>query len=227
LLFSFQLLYQTNIIFTSGNTCGHLFPLHDFESVLDLIAFCNMVIFLNILDFQTYQYKDGTDINDTKTLTDEHLVSIEAFDFNMLSAIERRRYQHARGLAYRILDWLFKSVDIKDNTGEIVEDAYSTLWAPYIAQQASAILQYKIEAENAELWGAPGCTVKTLKRQILLCFKGSELEELVNSAIQAKHSSLAFPNPENYTATKRDLLSAPLGMFFLLLYIWIIITCDK
>ncbi|KDR68473.1 hypothetical protein GALMADRAFT_44036, partial [Galerina marginata CBS 339.88] len=149
---------------------AHLFPLESFSSILDLIAFCNTIIFINVLDFQTYQYpsrSSNIDIDDIESLSYERLASIEAYDYNAVVAIDRQRYQYARGLAYALLDWLFKAVDIVDvRTGEVVEDPFSTLWIPYISQQASALLNYKRLAEKKKLEGAPGCTLPFLKRQI-------------------------------------------------------------
>jgi hypothetical protein len=176
------------------------------------MAFCNMIILINVLDFQTYKFSEEFDIDDLGTLTLERLASIEAFDYNSVSAMDHARYQHSRGLAFALLDWLFKSVDIKDvETGELVERAYEKLWIPYISQQVSAILHYKIKAEQANLKGASGCTSSTLRRQILLCFRNTPLENPVRKAMIEQHTLLTFSNPERYTVSKRASLSAPLG----------------
>ncbi|KDR70309.1 hypothetical protein GALMADRAFT_76417 [Galerina marginata CBS 339.88] len=196
---------------------AHLPDLQSFSSALDLIAFCNLIIFINVLNFKTYQYPSSPsniDIDDLESLSHERLASIKAFDFNAISPVDRQRYQHARGLAYALIDWLFKAVDIIEiATGEILEDPYSSLWVPYISQQASALLNYKRLAEKKKLKGAPGCTALWLKRQILLCFEGTDLEASVNDAIEAKHSILAFPSPEKYTTHRREFLQSDLGEF--------------
>ncbi|KDR64812.1 hypothetical protein GALMADRAFT_149278 [Galerina marginata CBS 339.88] len=103
------------------------------------------------------------------------------------------RYQNARGQAYALIDWLFKSVDIIDlDTNQPVQDPRTSLWIPYISQQASALLVYKNKAEQDKLKGAKGCTLATLKRQILLCFQESYLEERVNAAIEAECEDFFF-----------------------------------
>ena len=174
-----------------------------------------MIILINVLDYQTYQYPGGIDINNVDSLSHERLASIQAFDFNAVTALDRQRYQYARGLAYALIDWLFKSFDFRDVvSGNLIEDARSTLWIPFLSQQVSAILHYKREAEKGEMMGAPGCTASFLLRQVELCFEDSELQASVEEALQDDHQSFAFPDAGKYMASRRAALSAPLGVYF-------------
>ncbi|KDR83318.1 hypothetical protein GALMADRAFT_54761 [Galerina marginata CBS 339.88] len=201
-------------------THAHLFDFESFASVLDLMAFCNLIIFINVLDFQTYMFNKYIAVNDIKHLSQERLAAIEAFDHNTVPPKDRMRYQNARGQAYALIDWLFKSVDIIDlDTNQPVEDPCTSLWIPYIAQQASALLVYKNKAEQDKLKGAKGCTPATLKRQILLCFQGSYLEEPVNAAIEAECEVFTFLEPHRYKATRRNDLKSALHEFILSFYI--------
>ncbi|KDR65087.1 hypothetical protein GALMADRAFT_82293, partial [Galerina marginata CBS 339.88] len=199
---------------------GHVFNIQNFSGVLDVISFCNLIILINVLDFRTYMYNGEFTVNNFKRLTKERIASIEAFDYNALSAKERMRYQYARGQAYAILDWLFKSVEIKEiPSGKIVKNPYHSLWIPLMAQQASALLVYKKKTMEAELRGAKGCTPAALKRQILLCFQCTLLEQAVNDAIEAEYEVFTFSDPTGYTATPLAKLKSALSEFiFAILY---------
>ncbi|KDR84716.1 hypothetical protein GALMADRAFT_46028, partial [Galerina marginata CBS 339.88] len=85
---------------------AHLLDLENFSSVIDLMSFCNLIIFINVLDFKTYMYNKYIAANNVKELTQERLAAIEAFDFNAVVPKDRMRYQHARGQAYALIDWL-------------------------------------------------------------------------------------------------------------------------
>ncbi|KDR67912.1 hypothetical protein GALMADRAFT_146664 [Galerina marginata CBS 339.88] len=190
---------------------AHLFDFENFCSVVDLMSFCNLIIFINVLDFKTYMYNTYITVNNVKELSEERLAAIEAFDFNAVHPKDRLWYQHARGQAYALIDWLFKSVDIIDKkTNRTVKDPHTSLWVPYIAQQASALLLYRKKADKAKFKGAPGSTAATLNRQILLCFEGIFLEDPVNAAIESEHEVFTFLEPLRYDVTRLTGLKAPL-----------------
>ncbi|KDR65552.1 hypothetical protein GALMADRAFT_148591 [Galerina marginata CBS 339.88] len=169
---------------------AHLLDLENFSSVIDLMSFCNLIIFINVLDFKTYMYNKYIEVNNIKELSQERLAAIEAFDFNA-------------------------SVDIIDKqTKQPVKDPRTSLWVPYIAQQASALLLYRNKADKAKLQGAPGSTAATLNRQILLCFQGTFLEDPVNAAIESEHEVFTFLEPHRYDVIRLTSLKAPLRSIF-------------
>ena len=77
--------------------------LTDFDSVLDLLTFCNIMVMANVLDLRTYVPAAGVS---------EEFASSLKHDANGIPAKERYEMAYARGHCWDIIRWLFYSYEI-------------------------------------------------------------------------------------------------------------------
>jgi hypothetical protein len=177
---------------------GHVPSLADFDSVLDLFTFCNIIILMNVLDFRTY--KDSREHFEGVTSDASY-----AYDLNAIPLVERLEIAYARGRCFDMLRWFFSAYELYQNDSGVAIDGFTKVAMPYLARQASLILEYKRRALKDGLDNASCCTAKPLERQIRLCFEG--YPEVCNAMPQESlaedlEGSLAWPNPECYGVRK-------------------------
>jgi hypothetical protein len=162
---------------------GHLPKLEDFNSVLDLFTFCNLVVLMNVLDFRTYQTAPG---NSSQTMA---LELLEKHDFNSIPAIERYEIAHARGRCWDIFSWFFSKYELFDEKNGEKIDGFNQVAMPYLAHQGSVILEClkrarKIDKDAYLHW-------ERLERQMKLCFRDYEEIPAITPPVQDR-LTLAF-----------------------------------
>lgn len=180
---------------------GHLPKLTEFNSVLDLFTFCNLMVMANILDVRTYETAPGASEESASALLEKH-------DANGIPAKERYEMAYVRGCCFDILCWFFHVYIIFDKeTGETI-DGFNQVAMQYLAQQASAIIEFKRKAliTTKEDCGS-SFTLQSVVRQIELCFRYFEDIPAVIPAAPDSGVSLAFSDAQRYGVRQVDPLS--------------------
>lgn len=170
----------------------------DFESVLDLFTFCNIIILMNVLDPRTYEVgpipqrsrKSGSEL-------------WEKHDLNTIPAMERYQMAHARGLCFDILHWFFTTHELFDKETSLPINGFNDVAMTYLAHQGSVILAYKRQASVDEC--TTPCQANDVDRQLHLCFQNySEIPQVLPTTMKDHHSTLLFPEPHKYFVRKLD-----------------------
>jgi hypothetical protein len=175
---------------------GHIPTLVDFDSVLDLFTFCNLIILMNVLDPRTYAALPQMSGESTLELWKNH-------DRNSIPATERYQMAHARGLCWDILRWFFTAYEIFDKESGQAIEGFNEVAMAYLAHQASVILAYKREALMNGLDDG-GCKVKDVEHQLKLCFESyGEIPCILLTTING-NGSLTFPESDKYMVRKLD-----------------------
>jgi hypothetical protein len=164
--------------------------LKDFNSVLDLFTFCNLVVLMNILDMRTYQTAPGTS---SQTMA---LEVLEKHDFNAIPAVERYEIAYARGRCLDIFYWFFCQYELFDQENGEQIDGFALVAMPYLAHQGSVILECLKRARKIDNGGAYLHWVY-LERQMKLCFGGYEAIPAITPPVQDR-LTLAFPDASKY-----------------------------
>jgi hypothetical protein len=159
----------------------------DFDSVLDLFTFCNLMIMANVLDLRTYQPVPGVQ---TK------------FDANSIGTKERYEMAYARGRCWDILLWFFSVHEIFDkDTGEAI-DGFKLVAMKYLWQQGCAIIEFKRKALESNIEDPSHFGVKVVERQLNLCFRTFYDIPAITTPAVDRVFSLAFPAPQKYGVRK-------------------------
>lgn len=174
---------------------GHVPKLTDFNSVLDLFTFCNLMVMMNVLDFRTYLPVEGVPASVGNELWDKH-------DANSIQATERYEMAYARGRCWDIYSWFFTVYELFDkDSGETI-DGMDDVAMVYLTHQASAILEFKRRAMKCglddERWGSMGL----IEKQIKLCFLGLVDVPPIVPLDSDSDVSLAFPDANKYGVRK-------------------------
>lgn len=159
----------------------------DFDSVLDLFSFCNLMIMANVLDLRTYDAVPG--------VAAKH-------DVNGISTKERYEMSYARGRCWDILHWFFSAYEIFDKGTDEAVDGFKLVAMQYLWQQGMAILEFKRKALEAD---PSHFGVEAVERQLKFCFL--PIYSIPNITRPAPDSavSLAFPEPQKYGVRKLDV----------------------
>lgn len=157
---------------------GHVPRLTDFDSLIDLLSFCNILILANVLDHRTY---------------DE--------DVDAIPVKERYEMAYARGRCWDILLWVFHFYEVfEKRTGEEI-DGFSEVGMGYLAHLGLVIIEFKSLVVNTDMDADNNrFTIKALTRQVETCFKGySTIPPLDEFSMDREGSnSLEFPGSEKY-----------------------------
>ncbi|KDR65363.1 hypothetical protein GALMADRAFT_148754 [Galerina marginata CBS 339.88] len=143
-----------------------IFHLKTFESVLDLLCLCNLVILGNVLDERTYLGPNQQAEARTHPVAERRMTEHDA---NTLDRCERLRMVQARGMCFYLLDWFEECYEIRNTETNAVVRA-----VPYsfLAKQGAAIVKYKKNAWNratingGRIHGTPHCTPLRLESQM-------------------------------------------------------------
>lgn len=181
---------------------AHVPHLRNVESLLDLLAVCNLSILSNVLDFETYSYPNqGPDDDNEKTTTEQEVAAnnakgpksdqirqMELFDYNSKSPDDRAGCVYVRGLALDLLNWFAANYILLEPCGELV-DTYGVL-INNLCHQAYMIWVAKKKAVDQGVKGAPHCTLSLLERQLRGLFpQGSIAYSLLEKKLSAKSES--------------------------------------
>lgn len=180
---------------------GHIPALGDFNSVLNLFTFCNLLFLFNVLDFRTYQ--------NAPNASDEHR---HTYDINAIPTTERYQMAHARGCCFDILQWFFSEYELIDREINQPINGFKKVAMEYLTHQASTILAYKKAAltEMGDMKaGSPSqvCSSIALEKQIKLCIQDhNEIPAIKILAIDDSsiHLNLTFPDRDRYTVRKLE-----------------------
>lgn len=172
---------------------SHLPDVQTFDGLLDLLSASILAILGNVLDLRTYSAPNqGID----EQASDSQKFVMKEFDRNNIPTNERTAICYARGMALAIFKWVRKYAIIKDRNGNVVEDLPSR----FLVQILNALLNYKAQAIQGKLKGAPHCDLRMLQRQIanvLTC------DTLAGKVWENRRSicddSLAFGPKEGYS----------------------------
>ncbi|KAJ2915183.1 hypothetical protein MD484_g5230, partial [Candolleomyces efflorescens] len=102
----------------------HVPTLDSFESVLDLLALVSLSMFANVLDQRTYSMEE-------------------------VPRHDRALYIAARRAAMLTVKWFFATYDLFDLKIQSDIDGYAEFWYPMLGMQATALLQFKFDADQA------------------------------------------------------------------------------
>lgn len=92
------------------------------------------------------------------------------YDYNALEPPDRFQFMYFRGLALNLITWMscnYRVVDVGDAGRPLRLKNVAGL---FLACQATAILNYKVRAVQAEYKGFPNCDTSDIKRQLELLF---------------------------------------------------------
>ena len=170
---------------------GHVPKLTNFNSVINLFTFCNVMILMNVLDLRTYQRPQGDYLWYT-------------YDVNSIPAKERYEMSYARGRCWDILLWFFHVYQIFDkDTGESI-NGFEEVAVSYLSHQCSAIIHCKKGALKNRLDSGEYFTLQNLERQMKSCFRGYEhiLSITLTPPAPDRELSLAFPDADRYEVRK-------------------------
>jgi hypothetical protein len=186
-------------VFPTEYDAGHLPRLTNFDSVLDLFTFCNLVFLFNVLDFRTYQNAPKSTV-----------AYRDKYDLNAIPSIERYQMTHARGFCLDILLWFFTEYEIYDRGTNLTIDGFKEVAMGYLSHQASVILAYKKKAFQQKMakdgFDFHVCTVQYLETQINLCIQNhKEIPAIKNLPIDGDEQlTLSFPNKDRYGVRKLE-----------------------
>jgi hypothetical protein len=146
----------------------------------------------NVLDLRTYVVAE---VKGAFDLQANH-------DVNIIPALERYEMSHARGRCWDILGWFFSSYEIFDKANNELIDGFTQVAMPYLAHQASVILEYKKRALECRADAGSYFKSKDLEKQIRLCFSGyKEIPSITPFGPEAD-LDLAFPGAEGFGVRK-------------------------
>lgn len=168
---------------------GHVPQITDFDSLLNLLTFCNLVIMANVLDSRTYEKDPGASDS----------VALSKHDANAIPVKERYAMAYARGRCWDILFWVFHKYEVFDKeTGEMI-DGFSQVAMRYLAHLGSTIIEFKRRSVESQM-DPELFTVKALTRQVKHCFKSYDCDDVLPMEPSDAEgvASLAFPDEEKY-----------------------------
>lgn len=163
--------------------------LTDFDSVLNLLAFCNLMILANVLDHRTYERVGG--------VIEENSTGLY-HDVNSIPAKERYEMAYARGRCWDILHWFFNSYEIFNKESGDAVDGFNLVAMRYLAQQGSAIIDFKRKAVESKIEEGSNFSVTDVATQIMFCFQNFKDIPEITPADPDTVVSLAFPDPQRY-----------------------------
>ena len=165
---------------------GHVPQLTDFDSLLNLLAFCNLLVMANVLDFRTYE-KSPRESDSVK------------HDTNAIPAKERYEMAYARGRCWEIILWVFHVYEVFDKeTGEAIE-GFTKVAMSYLAHLGSTIIEFKRRSVESHMDDEESLfTVKDLARQFRLCFQFYNDIPTIQQADKKGVASLDFPERDRY-----------------------------
>lgn len=128
------------------------------DGVFNLLSLATVNFLGNVLDFRTYsapnQGEDVVASNEQKNL-------LHKYDRCDITGDERSAMCYARGVAVVIFDWIRKHSTIIGNIG--VHDDFPSL---YVGSIIKALIQYKKNAMEKQLTGAPHCSLDDFLKQV-------------------------------------------------------------
>jgi hypothetical protein len=194
---SFPTVDKTNCSYLPEYELGHVPKLTDFNSVVDLFTFCNLIIMMNVLDLRTYMLSDVPGLSERSAID-----ILEQHDANSIPSMERYEMAYARGRCWDILRWFFHAYEIFDrDSGEPI-DGFHQVAMRYLAHQGSAIIECKRRALKSKLDDGQWFNLKSLSRQMSLCFRSfKDIPATTPPSVDSGHS-LAFPDAERYGVRK-------------------------
>lgn len=130
--------------------------------------------------------------------------SIAKHDANAIPLRERKGMAYARGRCMELIFWVTHTYDIfNKETGEEI-DGYQEVAMSYLSHLGSTIIEFKRRAQESEMDNEnDGLTVKTLTRQVQLCFKGFADIPPLKKADAKGEASLTFPDKESFGVRKK------------------------
>ena len=141
----------------------HIPKLDSMQSFMGLITLCFLVIAGNILDPRTYRYLD---VEPNGTPTADDVDKMKHFDLNDMDAGNRMQCSYARGITWRIIQWIEDSYEMYGTVDLMI----NAIILSYFTTLSKKILLYKRLAQNANIQGVTNCTYELLEAQIDLCF---------------------------------------------------------
>ena len=173
---------------------GHIPQLTDFDSLLNLLSFCNLLILGNVLDSRTYQSEPG--VSSPATLM-KH-------DANAIPAKERYEMAYARGRCWEILFWAFHYWEVfETKTGEGI-DGFIEVAMRYLAHLGSAVIEFKRRANATGMGSESHYRIKDLASQVKSCFKSFEDIPPITKIDPDSDLLLEFPDREKFGLRLKD-----------------------
>ena len=186
--------------------------------MLNLLTLCFLVILSNVLDPRTYLINEGDDTEQ----------KMDYFDYNQLSALDRRRCTFFRGMAWHILTWIQENFDFTDASDGTKYHFFTDIVYQMFQCQSQAILNYKAKALERGIQGAQGCTYKWLQTQINSCFEDHFTQRDMDDDEFENVENLQYAGLENISI-KLKKINSPLkhrmfNLIILLFYLFLIST---
>jgi hypothetical protein len=137
---------------------------------LNILFLCNYCILSNVLDIRTYSFPKEDTLDDAVRLRRCIL-----YDYNAFTPSDRIQFMYFRGLALNFIGWLNSHFVISAPSIDLDLLTVEFLAGSLLAQQARALLNYKIRA-FAHHQGPPNCTPMDVTRQLNLLFENGILD---------------------------------------------------
>jgi hypothetical protein len=164
--------------------------LNDFDSLLNFLSFCNLVILANVLDHRTYQLFPGA----------SDIEAHSKWDANAIPAKERYDMAYARGRCWELLYWVFDTREVfHKETGKVLS-GFEDIAMPYLAHLGSTIMHFKRRAKKSNMdYDEGSCTIFKLDRQVKYCMANSNIPSLE----KVNHPTLDLVDRESYEVRTR------------------------
>lgn len=154
----------------STDECEQHIPCYDTQDgFVNIMALCIYILFMNVLDYETYRNPDQMLVRKTEV----QLKQWKDWDINALTNEQRMACMYARGQALAMQGWLcnrvknihYRTPDIggKEKDISIPTENFQLMM---IRQYTRMILAYKLDADEANVGGAPCCTEELLRIQL-------------------------------------------------------------
>lgn len=155
------------------------------DDVKALFSLFAMAILANVFDKRTYMPFVHS-VNDPST---QELREQKESDINAISFLERRHYAYTRGLAFNLLFWFLNRFGFSKGADE-PDDEYGNLAAPFTADVANFMVQYKWEAQDCKVPSV--CTRDVFIQQVHMALFGYEDLEDAFQSMEDDHPSFQF-----------------------------------
>lgn len=130
----------------------HMPDLSHTTGMFNLLSLCVIMIFLNVLDADTYEYPD---------------LALVQYDQNKISPADRTGMMYARGKAIHSLDVLFKQYQIIDlETSSVFDDPFIQIIFPHLIRLQVILAIYKKQIAQEQPSSTTSCTSSRFKGQL-------------------------------------------------------------
>jgi hypothetical protein len=128
------------------------------DGVMNLLSLAALNFLGNVLDFRTYSAPNQ---GEDEVASDEQKTLLRNYDRCNITGDERSAMCYARGVAVVIFDWIRKHATI--TVESTIHEDFPSL---YVCHLLKALIEYKTNAMEKQLTGAPHCSLADFLKQV-------------------------------------------------------------